>query len=499
MALKPSRSPTDSPGVIRLRESSGFSLIEVMVAALILLIGAGAAFSLIDSANRNVSANAARTGATALGRELTEFARTTDYDLLQPGQTVTAMRKHSRIAGTLSSGVWTVSRGNVDYGIAVQQCTFDDPKDGFAATAPPNPCPAAAPVPGVTAVDVNGDDFRRVTFTMTWTARARAGSATQTALIVNPAGGLGPRIDQFTEPSDQFTSGTTISWGGASVYQLTTKSAAASVRWAADDGVSAGDALPGPMLWGFDWNLGTAFDPSGNWVRDGAYTIQAQAFDSRGVPGEAKLVTVYVNRHKPAQLTNVIGGWNETGGVIDMRWDRYEERDLQGYRVIRVLDNKLICPAAGEELKVSCVDKAPPASFTSLGVPVVYRVFAMDCVNLKTSTNCANGGVETLLTVTKSAAAAPAAPTGLTASVIDGKPSLSWTAPASAPNGIRFYRIYRDSGTSVEMRYDETVNSSPTYVDPNPGNTTNHRYWVTAVDMNFNESAPSAPVDSPPV
>ena len=39
----------------RLRDSSGFSLVEVLIAALILVVGAGAAFSLIDSANRSVT------------------------------------------------------------------------------------------------------------------------------------------------------------------------------------------------------------------------------------------------------------------------------------------------------------------------------------------------------------------------------------------------------------------------------------------------------------
>ena len=66
------------------------------------------------------------------------------------------------------------------------------------------------------------------------------------------------------------------------------------------------------------------------------------------------------------------------------------------------------------------------------------------------------------------------------------------------PDGpIRFYRIYRDTGTSVADRYDETVTSAPTYADPNPGLDDAHKYWVTAVDQNFNESPLSAPVALP--
>ena len=68
-----------------------------------------------------------------------------------------------------------------------------------------------------------------------------------------------------------------------------------------------------------------------------------------------------------------------------------------------------------------------------------------------------------------------------------------------AAGPIRFYRIYRDTGTNVADRYDETVTNSPNYVDPNPGSTTAHTYWVTAIDQNFNESPVSASVVSPPI
>jgi prepilin-type N-terminal cleavage/methylation domain-containing protein len=481
---------------LRLRDSSGFTLIEVMVAALILVVGAGAAFALIDSANRAVTSNAARSGATNLGRELTEYARTTDYDLLQPTQAVTALRKHSQIAGTLTGGVWTIQRRGVTYTVNTDVCTFDDPKDGLAATAPPNPCPAAAAIAGVTTVDVNGDDFRRIKFRLTWNKRGRAGSITQQAAIVNPAGALGPRIDVFTQPTFEITApASTVDWGAAYTLKLTTKTSAASVRWTADDGVSQGDATGSGTSWGFTWPLGTEFDTSNPWVRDGTYTVQAQGFDSRGVPGEGKLITVNVNRHAPAQLTNVRGGFNDRFDVVDFRWDRYDERDLQGYRVVRS-DGQQICPASGTlQQQHYCTDPNPTA------LAPAYTIYATDCEDLYAGTNCTRPGTPTLLTILPVPVNdAPDQPTGLTASVVDGKPVLSWTAPATVPNPpIRFYRIYRDSGTNLNDRYEFTLDSSTNFVDPNPGLTTNHRYWVTAVDNDFNESPPSAYVDSPPV
>ena len=111
----------------RASDQSGFSLVEVLVAAVILVLGATAAFSLIDSANRSISANSARAGGTNLARELTEYARATDYSLLQDDQIVAALRTRPTITGTLSAGVWTIERRNVDYTISTSLCTFDDP------------------------------------------------------------------------------------------------------------------------------------------------------------------------------------------------------------------------------------------------------------------------------------------------------------------------------------------------------------------------------------
>ena len=54
-----------------------------------------------------------------------------------------------------------------------------------------------------------------------------------------------------------------------------------------------------------------------------------------------------------------------------MRWQRYDERDLQGYRVTRELDGKADLPAAGRVL--SCTDPDPPAAGSA------YKVEAFDC------------------------------------------------------------------------------------------------------------------------
>jgi prepilin-type N-terminal cleavage/methylation domain-containing protein len=478
--------------VNRVSEQSGFSLVEVLVAAVVLVLGATAAFSLIDSANRSISANSARAGGTNLARELTEYARATDYDLLQDDQIVAALRARQSVQGTLSGGTWTIERRNVTYTVVASACTFDDPKDGLATTPPSDACPAAAAVNALS--DLNPDDFRRVTVTLTWKVRERSGRTEQTAVVVNPAGGLGPRITVFDEPPAQVTSGSQT-WGGVSTLRLTS-TPASSVSWTTDDGKSTGDATGGPTEWGFTWDFGTPFDTNDPWVRDGSYQVQAQAKDSRGVPGEAKIVTVHVNRNEPGQVPGFVGGWNKTHQVVDLRWSRYDERDLQGYVVKR--GGVQVCPSSGgAQQALGCS--------TPLSDPVAtYELYALDCQDLQQRINCSRPSpVPSSIVVDKSVGAgtpAPSEPTGLTATVVDGLPQLSWTAPSSVSAGpVRFYRIYRDTGTQLADRYDETITGDTGYTDPNPGATTAHKYWVTAVDQNFTESAPSAPVLSPPV
>ncbi|MDP9318862.1 MAG: fibronectin type III domain-containing protein, partial [Actinomycetota bacterium] len=287
-------------------------------------------------------------------------------------------------------------------------------------------------------------------------------------------------------------------WGGASGLKLTSTPAAA-VHWTTDDGKSGGDASGGPTAWGFTWGFGTAFSTTLPWVRDGTYNLQAQAFDSRGVPGEAKIVTVSVNRHAPGQVPGLIGGWNKTKDVVDLRWSRYDERDLKGYVVKR--NGAQICPASGvAQEALTCTDTSPPSALL-----LTYTVYAVDCTDLAARTGCnrLSPVASTVVTSKALTSAFPnftSPPTGLTATVVDGLPQLSWTAPSSVPAGpIRFYRIYREDGTGLDKRYDLTITSSPNYTDPNPGNTTAHTYWVTAVDQNFTESPVSASVNAPPV
>ena len=212
----------------RRRSEAGFTLVEVLAAALILAIGVMGTFTLLDTANRTAGANNARVGATNLAREISEYARGADYDLLQPGQVEPALRTRARIAGP--AGAWTLERRGVIYTVTASVCTFDDPKDGLAATPPPNVCtPGAAAIAGA-QTEVNPDDFRRVTVRLTWRDRSGNHALTQNTLVVNPSGGLGPRITDFPAPAAQITAGTSVGWTLATNPVKTTPAAALALE-----------------------------------------------------------------------------------------------------------------------------------------------------------------------------------------------------------------------------------------------------------------------------
>ena len=71
-----------------------------------------------------------------------------------------------------------------------------------------------------------------------------------------------------------------------------------------DDGVSQGDISGSSATsWAFDWTIGALDTPP--FTLDGTYLVSAQAFDTRGVPGEARSVSVHLNRRIPYAPTGV--------------------------------------------------------------------------------------------------------------------------------------------------------------------------------------------------
>jgi hypothetical protein len=454
----------------------GLTMIEVMVASMLLIVGMLGVLSMFTGAIRTTTTSNTRVAATNLARELIETAREIAYDDL--GGIVAQAQSRGLGAGT----PWTIVRRGVVYTVTAATCVFDSPTDGYAATAPSNACtsrPAGA--------DPNGEDFRRVTFRFSWRDDSRVRTMSQSTLVINPSGGLGPRILTTTPLSQTITANVS----SVSVAWITTF--AQSLIWEIDDGVSGG-TLTGSTSFTATWQIGVS--GSGTEVFDGAYTMNGRAFDERDIPGETRSADIVLNRRAPYAPTNFEGGHNtRVGPWTEFEWSLNRERDILGYRVVwagpdntlATTDDEQVCPAPADGSRLSpttndCVD------FDSASGPQKYSVVALD----RDASGALRKGDARSVTV-PSAGSRPARPLVLALLTVSGLPRLTWTAPLLTD--VAFYRIYRDgSAVGYADRYDRTTGGLiTTYTDTDPG-TVSHRYWVTAVDTHYNESNPIGPV-----
>lgn len=461
-----------------LAAEGGFTMVEGMIATVILVVGMLGVLTMLTGALRGTTANNARVAATNLSRELIEAVRGLSYDDMTSGLIQTRLQARGFGTGT----PWTIERRGVTYTLTATSCTYDDPADGIAAAPPSQLCTPAAT--GATG-DANGEDFRRTTFAIEWNEPGGAQRLMrQTTLVVNPSGGLGPRITSFTPITQSVTSSTQNS---ASIVWTTTP--AQTLRWSADDGrASSSASVAGSTSFTTNWDLGTS--GTGAEILDGSYQITAQPFDDRDIAGEAKRANVVVNRRQPYPPPRLEGGHNTLfGDIVELEWRVNEERDVLGYRVMwggpdgaaGGGNDEQVCPwpTQGTMLPAtttSCIHWWPASG------DQFYYVVAID----RDRFNAPRDGDRRGLAIGPPSAR-PAPPTGpLTASTVDGRPVLTWSAPASG--SVSFYRIYRDAA-----RYDRTADVSTTFTDSNTGTAT-HDYWITAVDSTFNESDPIGPV-----
>lgn len=473
-----------------------------MVAALVLVIGVLGTMTMLDGANMVQRDNNARTTASALARDILERARAIEYEAIAQtgagaGRVVDSLRAKSSLAGRIDAdGRWIVNRRGVDFAVATTACTFDDPSDGLGAPGPANACPAGNGASG--AVDTNPDDFRRLIVTLSWKRGNKTNQLVHTTQIVNPGGGLGPRITSFPNPNGgaQITAGTSVTLRADSTI-------ANVVRWAVDDGRSSGTANatePGGKRWDWSWDIGSVdVGVAGvNWALDGSYAANAQAFDVRGVPGELRVANVLLNRRVPL-APRMIGGGRSGGGtggaqLVEMDWIASPERDVIGYRVYRLRADgsreARICPgsgATGDQVTkaLACTDESPPGESA---MPVItYQVVAVDRPTLGDLSSGTREGDVAIVRAGPTGTRLDR-PTSFTTTTESGRPRLSWNAPATPvdpstgqPTKILFYRIYRDG-----QRYTRTVSDATTFVDTTPTAVT-HRYMVSAVHESYNE------------
>jgi prepilin-type N-terminal cleavage/methylation domain-containing protein len=471
------------------RDDRGFTLIEVMVTIMILVVGIAGSIALIDGANARTLVTKEREAANALSREVVEAARSVPYQQLNPTSAVTQLQSIPGLEdSTTATSTWTVVRRKQTYTVALSVCSVDDDQDGFGDKTGGNFCPGSG-----TGVDRNPDDYKRVTVTVTWKRGGTTRTITHAGIVNNEASSAGPAVEITQQDPD----GDLITSPVSSVkFEVQAADTAVAIRFAVDGALI--DTVENATTATFSWDI----DSGGDYVPDGTYVVSVTAFDAEGTPGPTRSRTIRLNREVPSAPQDVFGGWNPRIGftdapdIVELQWARNIEPDVKGYRVYRTGASGLEvvpgCDAPTDEDFTECRDLNPPA----LGAD--YYVVALD---EDPSSGAPREGQPSAQINAVKANTQPNQPETLSAALDDDSVFLSWSpSPPAVPSytgsNVIFYRVYRD-GTTLGHRIGRSGQEFLTSFRDHGAAAGGHVYYVSAVDENFSESKPLGPVALP--
>jgi Tfp pilus assembly protein PilV len=177
-----------SGGLHRLRSSqAGMSIVETMVAAVILSAGVLGVFVMVETADRVNAESRGRNTATAIARELLEEARSTQFQSIGAHNWFNGTLQNISggdgrvLSPTAQSARTTVTRDKVTYQVDVTTCTVDDAKDGYGTHSTSSWCSDST---ATGAADAQPEDMKRVAISMAWTGQnGKAEKLYQTATI----------------------------------------------------------------------------------------------------------------------------------------------------------------------------------------------------------------------------------------------------------------------------------------------------------------------------
>jgi prepilin-type N-terminal cleavage/methylation domain-containing protein len=494
----------------------GFTLIEVLVAITILLVGVLGVVSMVDGANAVTVRTKAREGATNLARSIVEIGRAVPYRDLTEDSLFEALATRPGLGDSLPATGHQIRSRGFTYTVSLQVCSMDDPKDDLGEDdGSVTFCPESQAASAGNEKDRNPDDYRRIAVTLSWERVGATETSKQTSIVPNPIGGLGPSVIDLSA-SDLSGVPLTVTSGSSVDFELSTSVSADTVNWLVAGAVQgeASQTDSAGRTWEFTWNLDApTFYP------DCTYVVGAEAFDEDGRSGAPKSVTVVVNRTAPEMPPDFEGGRNgnvSTPGIhmVDLEWQEGPECDVLGYQVLREENGsdvwtQIECLGQAQpeyHVGLTCLDDGAPA-----GVSLRYRVQAVDTA----PGGGLRAGAAAQIGPIAEANNAPDPPSNLTACLggtagcieasgapaSDGVTVLTWEAPPS-PDGdgddIYFYRIYRD-GEAYADRVAAYFHGTGllAWADPDTPDGS-HTYRVTAVDERFAESGFSgAVVDFP--
>jgi prepilin-type N-terminal cleavage/methylation domain-containing protein len=146
------------------RSEDGFTLVEVMVAMLLLLVGLFGVLNMLDQGNESTSRTLTRDAAVGLARDVVERAATTSPAVLTPATIAEALRKGVDPDGsrgtttTGADGSWTL-RGRTTFRVKATVCSLARPGNGVPVVDA-SFCTAGTPPTGPIVTGPNGCSAR---------------------------------------------------------------------------------------------------------------------------------------------------------------------------------------------------------------------------------------------------------------------------------------------------------------------------------------------------
>jgi prepilin-type N-terminal cleavage/methylation domain-containing protein len=523
----------------RVTDEHGFTILETLVAMVILVVGLMGTLKLLDEANATTTSTKAREQGVALQRQLVEAARSLNYTAMTPSSVLGLVRAAPGFTDSrIGAQGWEITRRGVTYHMAIGVCSVDDPGDGIgkddASTFCANGAGATSAaqcrtylgangsvagtgaasggavgdcgldvnfdgrVDGLTqseagcasacvgAADAEPDDFKRVVTLVRWSVGHGMRYALQSTLVPYPGFSGAPRVLSLTPGSVSVTSGTSTS------FTASTDRKAASVAWYVNGTpTGVGTDSGSGVVWDVTWPLGPVgtSTPGDRQVSggpaevlDGVYELSARAFDAYGAGGPNKTSAVTINRRAPYAPAGFDA--RRVGSTVQTTWQPSREGDVLGYELWRRVGTteQKVCALSRA---TSCPDASPPGTGA-----YTYVVYAIDVDNQATPQN-RRGDPATAPAISFDNKV-PSAPGGLSATRVDASTvKLVWDTKAKDPDGkIVSYTVYRD-GTSLTDAIGTATTTS--FTDSTAGGGT-HTYYVSSVDDQGAESTRTAGV-----
>lgn len=470
----------------RARAQEGFTIIETLVATVVITVGLLTAFMMLSVAVHSSAAVKAREGAVALARQITEDAREIPYSQIDSSTLTTSLQGFPGLANISSGSSWQVNRNNVTYTITASLNYLNDANDSSHGVT--TTCSSSAQVCDIKQVTATvswslyGNQTHSISETATMTRAGQDPGLSVSGLQVASWGGTGT-VTQNSSTSWTVSSSTVTSLTFSVVAQSGTTAIVWSLNGSKQSSFNGSTPSSGTTWTSSPWSL------SG--VSDGTYTVGAQSEDSSGIDGPGVTITVRLIRNVPGAPSVTGDGFNAAlpgaaSTAAEFTWSANSELNVVGYEIDNpsgqtVCQNSTTttypatCGTGWCSSLTACIDLSPPSVSAS---NLTYHIYALYYdVN-----NVLQKGTGKSVTLASGTPSAPGAVTNLQGSQgSDGSATLTWTPPAGG-TAVSFYRIYRD-GNTYTSRYDTLSASacSATCSYHDTAATTTHTYYVTAV------------------